>query len=1081
MISTLSLPTDGFLRSANGREEEDDDEEYSEYLQHYEDQQSLAKRLMGGNYNSRQQAKDSGVVNRGDYLFIAGGAYGTRSSLANQITLETIDAKLTALKQKKDETKVALEKYGIKMTRDNNVKYLHRIMRWEDFCRIMDILHNLCSDYMKLKRDIETFVKFRKEYLPGPMEGDFLVIGDQLKALVGFMLDMYDANADNPLELNQFPTSAPGSDEDISKVASDRYSYEKVKRIVPKESLPPPPSRKQQARRSPARNVEDEQPMNQQTVVNVEDEQPMNQQTVHPLDNNGVPLQTVQTVQQSVQQSMQQAPILPAALINVDEERPMNVDGEMPMNVDGEVPMRMEDDEERPINYDGENLTLEEYRRIMDGYGVPEEGAENMRFSTKRANTDFISAAAANAADGPVAATVAGVNAMVARQNANDANYNFKKSVAYQIFENLGEDGAHMYVPVSRAVGNEMEHELNVLKEKYKKELAVSKNQLDTEKAAIERLKVENKHIEDAIKIIDNHELAKKKEENAHEIKKAETEIKKKEKEIKEKKAKLERYVERVKLRHERKDRKQKIRDEREKRHYERKKRERENMIAARDFDWQIDDRVQKLKDDREKMYYERKKREREDMIAAQNFEWQINDRERKLDEEDRKWEWDQADRTQALADAATKRERERIKWEQEQTDRTLALLDAATKRDNDAEDRQRKLAEEDRKRRIEEEDRQRKLINENLDYLLKNARENRDKGFWAKRGDGDLFSTIDSNTTWDPLSNPLNKSFKRMENRIEQTVPPYDLPKNYPIYGGNYMGFPQQMNSLPYSMYGRNGRTGRRTNFEKYGVPSVRMYQRMKKIGMVGPNGMPMGYGTGSAPAPQEYDYYEPPPPREYTGYADGDFSYMQAMNRIAKGFLFGPGKQATTANQIVSSYLPNSNSSIPRMAYLASRGMNALVPQQMSNADKMEMIGNRVKLQEMIGKLDGDANADVRNQLTAMANKMNLPDEESKWSKLARYGTRTAAAGLTGMGVLAENFWPMHDAYHRYKTMKTVRNAIGSVGDAVARLFPSGSGYKKGRKKNKKRTKVRYGGMIIPPKNLKKMFAKDCKNCKF
>ena len=73
------------------------------------------------------------------------------------------------------------------------------------------------------------------------------------------------------------------------------------------------------------------------------------------------------------------------------------------------------------------------------------------------------------------------------------------------------------------------------------------------------------------------------------------------------------------------------------------------------------------------------------------------------------------------------------------------------------------------------------------------------------------------------------------------------------------------------------------------------------------------------------------------------------------------------------------------------------------------------------------------------------------------------------------------MHDAYHRYKTMKTVGNAIGSVGDAVARLFPGGSGYKKGRKKNKKHTKVRYGGMIIPPKNLKKMFAKDCKNCKF
>ena len=122
--------------------------------------------------------------------------------------------------------------------------------------------------------------------------------------------------------------------------------------------------------------------------------------------------------------------------------------------------MRMEDDEE--------NLTPEEYRRIMDGYGVPEEGAENMRFSTRRVDRDFASAAAANAADGSVAATVAGVNAMVARQNADDANYNYKKSVAYQIFEKLGDDGAHMYIPVSRAVGNEMEHELNVLKENHK-------------------------------------------------------------------------------------------------------------------------------------------------------------------------------------------------------------------------------------------------------------------------------------------------------------------------------------------------------------------------------------------------------------------------------------------------------------------------------------------------------------------------------------------------------------------------------------------------------------------------------------
>lgn len=369
-------------------------------------------------------------------------------------------------------------------------------------------------------------------------------------------------------------------------------------------------------------------------------------------------------------------------------------------------------------------------------------------------------------------------------------------------------------------------------------------------------------------------------------------------------------------------------------------------------------------------------------------------------------------------------------------------------------------------------------MMNENLEYVLNHARENRDKGFWAQRGEGDLYNALDKAASWDPLSNPLNKNLKRMENRLEQTVPPYDLPKNYPIYGGNYGGMPQQVNSIPYSMYARQGRTGRRTNYEKYGIPSVRMYQRMKKIGMVGQGGYPMGGPGYPPPAPPITDYYEPTQ-QAYTGYNDGDVSYMNMVNRIAKGLLFGPQRQVTTGNQIVSAYLPNSESSIPRMAYMASKGLNAITPEGTSNADRMEMMANRLKLQEMISKLPDDANGvTTKADLQTMANTMNvLP--ESGLSKGLRYASKGLALGLTGLGVAAENFWPMHDAYHRYKTMSTIGRTIGNAGDAVLRLLPIGNGYKK-RRKNKKRSKVRYGGMIIPPKSLKKMFENQKCDCK-
>ena len=120
----------------------------------------------------------------------------------------------------------------------------------------------------------------------------------------------------------------------------------------------------------------------------------------------------------------------------------------------------------------------------------------------------------------------------------------------------------------------------------------------------------------------------------------------------------------------------------------------------------------------------------------------------------------------------------------------------------------------------------------------------------------------IDEISRWDPINNPLNSinnrnyynNYRPMENRREQSVPPYDLPKNYPVYGGNgYYGYYDYTNSYqPYMPpakheFGRKGRTGRRTNWEKFGRPSLRTARDMIRYGL-----LPPGYeGLRGNPVP--------------------------------------------------------------------------------------------------------------------------------------------------------------------------------------------------------------------------------------
>lgn len=330
----------------------------------------------------------------------------------------------------------------------------------------------------------------------------------------------------------------------------------------------------------------------------------------------------------------------------------------------------------------------------------------------------------------------------------------------------------------------------------------------------------------------------------------------------------------------------------------------------------------------------------------------------------------------------------------------------------------------------------------------------------------------------WDPFSQPLNKNFRtqKMENRLQQTVPPYDLPKNYPIYGGAMPGYPR-VNSVPYPVYARRGRTGRRTNYEKYGVPSVRMYQQMLRNGLP-PNVVARAAGRPRAvPQPPVEEQNIGPTPQYMPEYDDGptyaedrSYDYGQQVQKIAKNLMWGPPRRYTTGNQIVGSVLPNTTSGMPSAYYMGAKALDYITPEGQTDKEKLENMLANVKITQMVEDVKSE---DDKKRLREMAKNFgNL--NESGWKKALRWGATGASLGLKGLGVLSENFWPMHDAYYRYKTM----SSLGGIGKSLLGMMPRGFGYRRRKKRSNKKCrkgKVCYGGMIIPPKSLKKMFEEN------
>ena len=330
----------------------------------------------------------------------------------------------------------------------------------------------------------------------------------------------------------------------------------------------------------------------------------------------------------------------------------------------------------------------------------------------------------------------------------------------------------------------------------------------------------------------------------------------------------------------------------------------------------------------------------------------------------------------------------------------------------------------------------------------------------------------------WDPFSQPLNKNFRtqKMENRLQQTVPPYDLPKNYPIYGGAMPGYPR-VNSVPYPVYARRGRTGRRTNYEKYGVPSVRMYQQMLRNGLP-PNVVARAAGRPRAvPQPPVEEQNIGPTPQYMPEYDDGptyaedkSYDYGEQVQRIAKNLMWGPPRRYTTGNQIVGSVLPNTTSGMPSAYYMGAKALDMITPEGQTDKEKLENMLANVKITQMVEDVKSE---DDKKRLREMAKNFgNL--NESGWKKALRWGATGASLGLKGLGVLSENFWPMHDAYYRYKTM----SSLGGIGKSLLGMMPRGFGYRRRKKRSNKKCrkgKVCYGGMIIPPKSLKKMFEEN------
>lgn len=377
------------------------------------------------------------------------------------------------------------------------------------------------------------------------------------------------------------------------------------------------------------------------------------------------------------------------------------------------------------------------------------------------------------------------------------------------------------------------------------------------------------------------------------------------------------------------------------------------------------------------------------------------------------------------------------------------------------------------------------KRFDEGINFFLKQAKDEKGDGFWSWRGDGDLFSKMQN---WDPLTQPLNKNFNNknpfflnpyMQNRLEQTVPPYELPKNYPIYGGNIGGYPmQQVNTVPYNIYSRNGTTGRLTNFEKTGVPSVRMFQMLKKYGMTAEQYQQlMNQNRGYAPQYAMQAAAPLPPYGQQSSGAPSMNDYASTAMKVAKGLMFTPAKYSSSMNQVIPAVLPNGDTAGPTAAYAMAKIVDNVTPQGMTNKEKMAMIANRIKFQDLI---DNTKDEESKKELKNLVREYEPPKDGLMKRGLRTLG-KAASLGLKGVGFVGENWWPIHDAYHRYKTMSAVGRTLGKAAPAIMGLFPAGFGYRKKKGRSKKRSKVRYGGMIIQPKSLKKMFKENKCDCKY
>ena len=358
----------------------------------------------------------------------------------------------------------------------------------------------------------------------------------------------------------------------------------------------------------------------------------------------------------------------------------------------------------------------------------------------------------------------------------------------------------------------------------------------------------------------------------------------------------------------------------------------------------------------------------------------------------------------------------------------------------------------------------------------------------------------IDEISRWDPINNPLNSinnrnyynNYRPMENRLEQSVPPYDLPKNYPVYGGN--GYYDYTNSYqPYMPpavnmnFGRKGRTGRRTNWEKFGRPSLRTARDMIRYGL-----LPPGYeGLRGNPASAYVASYKPyplpvsnpptvgMPAQSNYGAFYSDPGPLEALARGARSILYGNEQFTSTPNQIFPTTINNSSSALPGNMYRLAGLVDKARGPQLTPAEQLRNIKNYAEAAKLIN--DQNTGLTAEQKSTAM----------SAIGKAMPYATTlgtvasVASAGMKALGWGAENFWPMHDAYQRFKTRRAIYDKVGSVVD-----FFSGKGYKGRRRRRRKggfrkgsglhTRKLKFGGKIIPPKNLKKMFSntKEC-NC--